>query len=185
MFAWFTGGVLFLTLTFWLASLFLPTSYVVERAVVIQSEPEHIHHLVNNLHNWLLWSAFGQSADESTDSVYAGPAAGLGAMCSWRGRRGSRGQSEIALDSPETGIILVEAIEADELNAVAHISYEVEGLSTRVRWTEVGSLSFPLAGYFVPSVQATLETRFAESLEKLKRLVESQGAGPGALSLPK
>src|SRR6185503_12182168 len=74
-------GLLLLVLI--IVSQFLPSTYHVERSVVIAAKAEAIHPWVNNLKKWPEWSAWTAAKDPTLVYQYEGPEEGVGAISKW------------------------------------------------------------------------------------------------------
>ena len=82
--------------------LFLPTSYTVERSIVIDAPPAKIHRYVGDLNNWNSWEPW-REGDPSLVITHGEKTKGVGASQSWVGDSGD-GALTFTKDSPTEGI---------------------------------------------------------------------------------
>ena len=154
--------------------LVLPRSWRVERSVLIAAPPERIAPLLVNLRRWQEWSPWTRALDPQVRHTYWGPESGAGAGWSWLGPAMGRGKLTITWADPHRGLRLDEAIESDQVNAHAELSFLPDGAGTRVRWVDEGELPL-LGGWFRGRVEATLGRHFEAGLGRLKALAEAPG----------
>ena len=82
--------------------LFLPTSYTVERSIVIDATPAQIHTYVGDLNKWGTWEPWTE--EDPTIVITKGEKTeGVGATQSWVGESGD-GALTFTKDSPGEGI---------------------------------------------------------------------------------
>ena len=78
----------FLFLMIGLAGLFLPASWVVEKAELIQAVPAELFPLINNLEEWPNWTVWSpDNKDASLKFEYKEKKEGLGAVQIWKSTR--------------------------------------------------------------------------------------------------
>src|SRR2546425_12785658 len=61
-----------------------PSDFRITRSASFAAPPEAVFAQVNDLHNWEAWSPWAK-LDPAMKPTYEGPAAGVGAICSWAG----------------------------------------------------------------------------------------------------
>lgn len=172
-----TGAFLgIVILLFVVVGLILPTTWHVERSVVINAPPEAIHPWVNSFRKWEQWAAWNNEMDPSRKVDFDGPEEGVGAAMRWQGDKMGRGRIAIAKSDPKLGVWIDEAIESDQVNAHGSITYAaVEGGGTRVTWVDDGDVGMkPIGGYFVGMLEGALGEHFQAGLDKLKRAIEER-----------
>lgn len=76
----FLVGVLFIILV--VLGYFLPTSFTIDEAVLVNGEADEIFPFINVLENWQEWTVWNE--ENGVDSDYEGPASGPGAIQSWQ-----------------------------------------------------------------------------------------------------
>lgn len=152
--------------------LFLPTSYTVERSIVIDAPAAQIHEYVGDLNNWDAWEPF-REGDPTIVVTYGEKTKGVGATQSWVGESGD-GALTFTKDSP------VEGIEYDLIfdqgTSESAIKYSpLEDGETEVTWTMSGDMGTPvIGGYFVLMMDSMVGGMFDKGLSNLKGTVEGQ-----------
>jgi hypothetical protein len=157
--------------------LFLPRTWHVERSVVINASPEHIHPLVNELKAWQSWAAWNNEMDPEVKYEYGGPAAGVGGWWSWNGPKMGHGKMTITKSDVNSGVWVDEMIETDsEVNAHGSLTWTQEGGGTKVTWVDEGLLPPVLGGYGVGFIEKMLGEHFQTGLDNLKVQAEKRRA---------
>ena len=152
--------------------LFLPTSYTVERSIVIDAPSAQIHEYVGDLNNWDAWEPFGEG-DPTIIVTHGEKTKGVGATQSWVGESGD-GALTFTKDSS------VEGIEYDLIFdqgiSESAIKYSpLEDGETEVTWTMSGDMGTPvIGGYFVLMMDSMVGGMFDKGLSNLKSTVEGQ-----------
>ena len=145
--------------------LVLPRQWHVERSVVIDAAPEHIHPLVEDLRTWASWA---REPDPTVQDTYGGAASGVGAWWAWSGPKMGHGKMTITRSDVASGVWFDEAIETEEVNAHGSLTWTREGGGTRVTWVDEGQLPPVMGGYFVGLVNDSLGAHFEHALMNLK-----------------
>jgi hypothetical protein len=157
--------------------LVLPREWRVERSVVINAAPEHIHPLVDDLKAWQSWAAWTQDMDPEVKNEYGGPASGVGAWWAWNGPKMGHGKMTITQSEVASGVWVDEMIETDkEVNAHGSITWTQEGGGTKVTWVDTGTLPPVIGGYVVGMIEDMLGENFQVGLKHLKAEVEKRRA---------
>ncbi|HYO53697.1 SRPBCC family protein [Archangium sp.] len=156
--------------------LFLPRQWHVERSVLINAAPEHIHPLVNDLKAWQSWAVWTKDMDPEVKHEYSAAVSGVGAWWSWKGPKMGHGKMTIAKSDVSAGVWIDEMIETDqEVNAHGSITWTQEGGGTKVTWVDDGTLP-PMGGYFVGMINDMLGENFEQGLKNLKAEAEKRRA---------
>jgi hypothetical protein len=75
-----------------------PDSFRVERSITVASPPDKVFALVNNFHQWELWSPW-EKVDPQIQRSYSGAPEGHGAIYAWQGNKDiGSGRVEIKID---------------------------------------------------------------------------------------
>lgn len=152
--------------------LFLPTTYMVERSIIINADREKIHEHVADLEKWDQWTPWSE-ADPSTVITRGQQTKGVGASQSWVGSEGD-GSLTLTMASPQEGIEYDLFFEGGAMQAVSSMLYGAAGEGTTVTWTMSGGMDTPvIGGYFAVLMDAWVGPMFDRGLEKLKAVVES------------
>jgi hypothetical protein len=151
----------------------LPRRWRVEKSVVIAGPPSRIHPYVSSLKRWSEWSPWTKERDAVARFSLSGPESGVGASRSWIGPVVGRGSIVIVEDDPKSGVTLEERLESETPNATGRLAYAREGSSTRVTWTDEGTLPSAAGGFYRGKVEQALGVDLERALSKLKVTVEA------------
>ncbi len=154
--------------------LFLPTSYTVERSVIIDASPSRIHEYVGNLKNWDAWEPW-REGDPTLVITRGEKTKGIGASQSWVGESGD-GALTFTKDSPTEGITYDLVFDGGAYVCQSSMVYDPLGDGqTKVTWTMSGDMGTPvIGGYFVLIMDSTVGKKFDKGLSNLKNAVEKQ-----------
>lgn len=154
--------------------LFLPTSYTVERSIVIDAGPSQIHKYVGDLNNWNSWEPWSEG-DPSLIITHGEKAKGVGATQSWVGNNGD-GALTFTKDSPAEGIEYDMVFDDGTYVCQGAMIYApLKDGETKVTWIMSGDMATPvLGGYFVLIMDSMVGQTFEKGLSNLKNIVENQ-----------
>ena len=157
--------------------LFLPTTYHVERSIVIDAAPAEIHPLVNDLERWDEWEPW--SADDPAVAVTRGSiTTGVGASQSWTSKSGD-GQLTFTDSKPKSGIVYTALFDG-QFKTTGRVGYEMlsidDSASTQVTWSLTGGEDAPkvIGGYFALAMDNMVGPFYESGLAKLKAAVETR-----------
>jgi hypothetical protein len=165
----------------------LPSSYHVEREVVIAGDSEDVFPHINNLKNWNVWTPWSVERFPKMQVTYTGPEAGVGAESSWTDEDNGDGRMVITKSDPEEGIVYDLFFEGMPKSTGAIELEETGGDADTVRVTmamdgEMGNN--PVSRYFGLLMDSFLGVDFETGLANLKRTVEAPAAEAEAESAP-
>lgn len=172
--------------------LVLPTTYRVERSLVILAPSELVYAQVAQPRRWPEWTPWNASQYPGGEWMFGGPELGAGSVRSWTGDVIGRGTLSLSEANPRTGVSYQASLDGGRFSARGRISLEpIEG-GTRVTWVDEGGIGgHPLRRYLMPLIRSRLGSGFEEGLARLKTVVESGGRGalppeasPGATPAP-
>lgn len=154
--------------------LFLPTSYTVERSIVINATPSQIHEYVGDLKNWDSWEPW-KEGDPTIVIMHGEKTKGVGASQSWVGESGD-GALTFTKDSPTEGIAYDLVFDGGTYVCQSAMTYDpLEDGETKVTWTMSGDMGAPvIGGYFAMMMDSMVEEMFSKGLSNLKDSVEGQ-----------
>lgn len=154
--------------------LVLPTTYRVERSLLILAPSEAVYAHVASPRRWREWAAWSETRQPGGTWTFGGPEEGVGSVRSWSGEGVGRGTLSLSEVNPVTGVAYQASLDDGRVTARGHLSFAPEETGTRVTWVEEGRLGGgPLRGYLVPFVRARLGGGFEEGLARLKRVAET------------
>jgi len=150
-----------------------PAAFHVERSLIIKTAPEIIFPLINDFHQWELWTPYNK--DPLMQKTFNGSASGTGAAYAWKGNK-TVGQGEISITdaTPPTKIMLdLHMIQPFEGRNVVVFTLYAIGQSTHVTWAMDGKQSFfvKIMGLFF-SMDKMVGKDFETGLINLKNLAE-------------
>ncbi|WP_446225473.1 SRPBCC family protein [Nocardia sp. IBHARD005] len=152
-------------------------NFEVSRHTVIAAEPARIHALIDNFHQWRLWSPW-EDADPQLARTYTGPESGVGARYAWRGnRKAGAGVMEIKADADrEIGVELAFEKPFKATNFVTFTLAPVTG-GTELTWKMTGTHSglMGVLGKVFP-IDNLIGKDFDKGLARLKAIAESAPA---------
>ena len=152
--------------------LFLPTTYDVERSIVINAPPAAIHPYVNDLQRWSEWEPWSETGD-SIQIVRGSVTRGVGASQSWTANSGD-GQLTVTASDPGSGIRYTVLFD-NQYSSRASVRYTpVTAGNTKVSWSLSGGEDAPrvIGGYFAALMDTMLGPKYEHGLDKLKAAVE-------------
>jgi hypothetical protein len=152
-----------------------PDTFIVERATSVAASPEKIFPLIDDFHQWRLWSPY-ENKDPAMQRSYSGAASGKGAVYSWDGNSNvGSGRMEI-LDSsaPAKIVIKLDFFKPFEGHNTAEFTMLPQGDGTRVNWLMHGPAPFmsKLMQVFM-NLDNMIGKDFEVGLANLKRLAET------------
>lgn len=153
--------------------LVLPSTYDIERSIVINASPQSIHTYVGDLTKWSEWTPWTDS-DTTLSIILGEKTTGVGASQSWVGDGGD-GELTFTASSPSEGVEYDLFFDDGAFQSVAAIKYEpLSEQSTEVRWSMEGDIDTPvIGGYFALMMDAMVGQMFEQGLGDLKRRVEA------------
>ena len=157
-----------------MVGLFLPTSYTVERSIVIDAPPSRIHKYVGDLKNWDAWEPWKEE-DPTLIVTHGEKTKGVGATQSWVGESGD-GALTITRDTPTEGVEYDLLFDGGTYVCQGAIMYDpLEDGETKVTWTMSGDMGTPvIGGYFAMMMDSMVGEMFDKGLSNLKNSVEGQ-----------
>ena len=151
-----------------------PDSFSVQRATSIKAAPEKIFALLDDFHNWGVWSPW-EKMDPSMKRTFNGPANGKGSVYAWEGNsKVGQGRMEITDALPPSQVtIKLDFIKPFEGHNVAEFVLEPKGDSTNVTWTMRGPSPYiaKLMSVFF-SMDSMIGKDFEAGLANLKAAAE-------------
>lgn len=121
-----------------------PDTFRVERSLTINAPPERVFPLVNDFHNYRVWSPLEQ-LDPQMQREITGPTSGRGATYAWNGTsKVGAARMEIVESTPSSRV--VTTLDVTKPLAVSHrveFTLQERGDSTRVTWLMLGQSTFP------------------------------------------
>ena len=116
-----------------------PETFTVQRAASIKAPPEKIFAVLDDFHNWGVWSPW-EKMDPDMKRTFSGAANGKGAVYEWQGNsKVGQGRMEITdATAPSQVTIKLDFIKPFEGHNVAEFLLQPNGDATNVTWTMRG-----------------------------------------------
>jgi hypothetical protein len=116
-----------------------PETFTVQRAASIKAPPEKIFAVLNDFHNWGVWSPW-EKMDPEMKRTFSGAPNGKGAVYEWQGNsKVGQGRMEITdATAPSQVTIKLDFIKPFEGHNVAEFVLQPSGDATNVTWTMRG-----------------------------------------------
>jgi uncharacterized protein YndB with AHSA1/START domain len=152
--------------------LFLPSSFHVERSIVVNAPPGKVYDLVSDPRTWAKWSVWNQR-DPAMDITYSGPPFGQGAKWSWASKSEGSGSMEFVKVEPNRRIDYTLAFPEFGMKSAGEWNFEAQGAGTRASWSLRGDVGpNPLKHYLAWSMDRMVGPDFEAGLANLKALAE-------------
>lgn len=153
-----------------------PDKFEVKRTAIIKARPEALSAMVEDFHQWGLWSPW-EKLDPDMARTYGGPAKGAGSTYAWSGK-GKAGSGSMEITKVEPGrevmfdLHFLKPIKADN---VGRFIFEPQGDATLVTWTMEGQSPFmaKLMGVFF-DMDTLVGKDFEAGLANMKAEAEKQ-----------
>ena len=151
---------------------FLPSSYNVQRSIVIDAPPGKVYDLVSDPRTWTQWSVWNQR-DPAMEVSYAGPPFGQGAKWSWVSKSEGSGTMEFVKVDPNRRIDYTLYFPDFGMKSGGEWQFEPQGAGTKVTWTSRGDVGAnPLKHYLAWGMDRMVGPDFEGGLANLKKLAE-------------
>ena len=165
--------VLLIPIVLVVVSLFLPSTYRVERRVTMNARPGAVFPHINTLKQWPEWTAWTVAKYSDMKVSFTGPEAGLGASYSWAGQSSGRGALKITRSETDKSIGYDLDFENGKYVSKGAITLEPSGESVHVIWSNEGDLGWnPVSRFFGLFMDKMMGPDFEEGLRNLQRKVE-------------
>lgn len=167
-------GLLLLPILLILVSLFLPSTYRVERSLVIQAPPGAIYPWVAQLKRWPEWTVWNTAMDPTLTYTYSGPAEGAGAEMSWTAKSGP-GALKLTSADPKTGVQYDLNFDNGKFVSKGGVALAAAEGGTRATFYNEGALGFnPVARYLGLFFDKMMGGDFDKNLAGLKQKAEAK-----------
>lgn len=158
-----------------LGSLFLPSTYRVERSLIMQAKPEAVFPYLNTLTKWPDWTPWTVTKYPDMKISFEGPEAGVGAIYSWEGKSTGQGTLKLTRSEPDKGLSYDLAFDHGKLLSTGVIHIEPLGEGVKVTWSNEGDLGRnPVSRYFGVMMDRMIGPDFEQGLRNLQKKVEAK-----------
>ena len=151
---------------------FVPSTFRVERSVVVNAPAKKIYDLVVEPRQWARWSAWNQR-DPNMKVTYKGPPFGMGAKWEWVSKTEGSGSMEFTRVEPDRTVEYALSFPEYNMRSTGAIALEPAGNATRVTWSNAGDLGAnPLKHYLSLTMDRMVGPDFEAGLANLKAIAE-------------
>lgn len=155
-----------------------PSTFHIERSIVVAAPSDRPFAQVNDFHAWAAWSPYDK-LDPQVARTFEGPTSGKGAVYSWKGNdKVGEGRMIIEKSTPSSEIgIKLEFIKPFTATNQATFTFVPEAGGTKVTWAMDGENNFLSKAFclFV-DMDKMVGADFEKGLASLKTVVESSAA---------
>jgi hypothetical protein len=152
-----------------------PDTFSVERATTVKAPAEKIFPLINDFHQWGIWSPY-ETRDPAMKRSYSGAASGKGAVYGWDGNNNvGSGRMEILETSPPAKIVIkLDFFRPFEAHNTAEFTILPQRDASDVTWVMHGPAPFmSRLMQVVMNIDRMIGKDFEIGLANLKRLTEN------------
>jgi len=165
-------GIVAATVLAAVVGLFLPSTFEVEKTVVIKATPDHIHEFTGDLARWPEWAPWLME-DPSLVVTFGDQTTGVGASQTWVGDS-SDGALILTHCDPDWGIAYKMAINKKTYTSTGSLQYRPVAGGTEVVWNMIGDNGNNImARYFAGLMPSLIGPQFEEGLARLKLVSET------------
>jgi uncharacterized protein YndB with AHSA1/START domain len=135
-------GLAVLIVVFLIVVATRPGEFRVERSLSIAAPPGALFEQVNDHRKFAVWNPF-LKMDPDVKNTYSGPESGVGAVCSWEGKKIGAGSATIIESKPgELVRLRMDWKRSVEGASTVDFTFKPEGSKTVVTWAMYGKNGF-------------------------------------------
>lgn len=166
-------GLVALVLGLVVVSFFMPKTYRVERAVVIQAKPEAVFPLLADLKQWPKWGVWHER-DPAMTIAYSPVTTGVGAFSDWQSKTQGNGKATVTAVEPLKSVTYTLEMPDQGMLGVGVLAMSpAENGAVRVTTTMTGELGMnPMMRLMGPFLDKLIGPDFEAGLAKVKRVAE-------------
>ena len=154
-----------------------PDTFRIERSISIRATPDRIVPLIDNMHNFGLWSPY-EKMDPAMNRTFSGASSGKGAVYAWKGNNKiGEGRMEVIDSSQSKVSIKLDFFKPFGAHNTADFTLVPSADGTVVTWAMYGPspyFSKLMTTFF--SMDRMVGGQFEEGLVNLKALAEKPSA---------
>jgi hypothetical protein len=154
-------------------SLVLPSSYNIEKNIVIKKPSPDVMKHIGNLNDYASWNPW-QQMEPTAAGIITGTPGTPGHRYEWKGKKIGEGNLTLKnIDNKHINFDL-EFLKPWKASAKDNWLFEPWGDNeTKVTWQNAGPLTWPVARLMGPLINKNLNHQFGIGLENLKKMCES------------
>jgi uncharacterized protein YndB with AHSA1/START domain len=151
-----------------------PSTFQIEKSVMLHAPPQKVYALIGDFHNWPQWAAQDRE-DATMQRTYSGAATGFGAVSDWtsRGSAGTGRMTIAAATAPSKVDVVVDWKKPFKVRNTHEFTLTPTGDETQVTWIAEGTNLYlmKVMEVFV-GVNGLMGRHFEAGLENLKKVAE-------------
>jgi uncharacterized protein YndB with AHSA1/START domain len=156
-----------------LGGFFIPSTFVVTRAITIKAPAKKIYDLVVEPRQWTRWSEWNRR-DPNMKITYKGPPFGMGARWEWVSKTEGTGSMEFTRVEPDRAVEYLLSFADYNMKSSGALRLDPQGDATRVTWSSSGDVGGnPLKHYLAMMMDRMVGPDFEAGLAHLKEVAES------------
>lgn len=149
-------------------------SFRLARSTVIKAPPATVHALVNDFHQWELWSPWVKLDAGQLSQTYEGPSSGVGAGYTWTGPKTGKGRMEILTSTPAHIGIALDFVAPMKRSNKADFTFTPHSDGTHVEWAMTGPMGlFDKIMQIFFNMEKMVGPSFEQGLAAIKSLAEA------------
>jgi len=161
-------------------------SFRLARSTVIQAPPATVHALVNDFHQWALWSPWAKLDAGHLSQTFEGPSSGVGAGYTWTGPKTGKGRMEILTSTPAHIGIALDFVAPMKRSNKADFTFTPHSDGTHVEWAMTGPMGlFDKIMQLFFNMEKMVGPSFEQGLAGIKSLAEAAEPAPAPAPAPK
>jgi hypothetical protein len=173
-------GVVAATVLAAIVGMFLPSTFEIEKTVVIKASPARIHEFTGDLARWPEWTPW-LDEDPSLVVTFGETTTGEGASQTWTGDS-SDGELAFTRSDPVQGLAYVMTFNQKTYSSTGSLEYRPVAGGTEVVWKMIGDNGNNImARYFAGLMPSLIGPQLEENLARLKLTAERAHAESGAV----
>jgi len=156
-----------------IVALFLPSEYKVERSVEINKPVELVYGHVSDFNNFHGWNPWTPLEPDHTYKV-SGDSGKVGQKYYWEGEIIGSGEMEFLELKPFSFIQSnIRFLAPQQAEGKVYWNFEGDELNSKVTWSIMGSVDYPLGRYYGIMMDGFLGPSFEDGMNNLKLKCES------------
>lgn len=167
-------GIVVLIAVFLGIGLLLPSTFRVERSVMIAAPADKVYGLISAPAQWKQWTVWNQR-DPNMQIAYSGPPQGQGAKWSWQSASEGNGEMEFVAVVPNESLTYRLTFPDFGMQSTGKMHVRPQDGGVRVSWSNEGDMGTnPVSRWFGLFMDRMIGPDFEAGLANLKRVAEQR-----------
>ena len=156
-----------------IASLFFPGTYRIERKVNIHKPVGEVYHFMNDFKNWEKWSLWNKTTDSTLVYFYGKRSDSTGGRQYFQGELLGIGRFRFDETTPDKYLVYNLYMHGGEVNARGTFLFSGNGTQTELTWLDSGDVGYnPIFRFMIPAKVSATEKTFDDGLNRIKQILE-------------